>query len=176
MRTSNIIGPWPDPLHALTSRYWRRDVYLQNNKDGSARSLQAPAQPWGQYQYHRPLNGTILHLKNPVVLAPRTSRRRPIVLYQETSACYRSTPTHIGILLTPPINAKPYHVGIHWTAITEHSQISTHVPGFQSFLRAWRWRPIVFYQEPSAFYRSTPTHSGILLTLMLLVANLANTK
>ena len=30
---------------------------------------------------------------------------------------------------------KPYHVGIHWKALTEYSQISTHVPWFQSFFR-----------------------------------------
>ena len=29
--------------------------------------------------------------------------------------------------------SKPCHVGIHWTALTEYSQMSTHVPGFQSF-------------------------------------------
>ena len=28
---------------------------------------------------------------------------------------------------------KPCHVGIHWIALTEHSQMSTHMPGFQSF-------------------------------------------
>ena len=27
----------------------------------------------------------------------------------------------------------PCHVGIHWIALAEHSQVSTHVPGFQSF-------------------------------------------
>ena len=29
--------------------------------------------------------------------------------------------------------SKPYHVGIHWIALTECSRVSTHVPGFQSF-------------------------------------------
>ena len=29
----------------------------------------------------------------------------------------------------------PCHFGIHWTALIEYSYISTHVPGFQSFLR-----------------------------------------
>ena len=29
--------------------------------------------------------------------------------------------------------SKPYHVGIHWKAQDEYSQMSTHVPGFQSF-------------------------------------------
>ena len=29
--------------------------------------------------------------------------------------------------------SKPYHVGIHWIALAEHSQMSTHVPGFHSF-------------------------------------------
>ena len=28
--------------------------------------------------------------------------------------------------------SKPGHVGIHWKALTEYSQMSTHVPGFQS--------------------------------------------
>ena len=28
---------------------------------------------------------------------------------------------------------KPCHVGIHWKALAEYSQMSTHVPGFQSF-------------------------------------------
>ena len=27
---------------------------------------------------------------------------------------------------------KPCHVGIHWIALVEYSQMSTHVPGFQS--------------------------------------------
>ena len=31
--------------------------------------------------------------------------------------------------------SKPYHVGIHLIALAEHSQMSTHVPGFQSFFR-----------------------------------------
>ena len=33
------------------------------------------------------------------------------------------------------IPSKPCHVGIHWIALTEYSQMSTHVPGFQSFFR-----------------------------------------
>ena len=28
--------------------------------------------------------------------------------------------------------SKPCQIGIHWKALTEHSQKSTHVPGFQS--------------------------------------------
>ena len=32
---------------------------------------------------------------------------------------------------------KPCHVGIHCIALAEHSQMSTHVPGFQSFLRVF---------------------------------------
>ena len=31
--------------------------------------------------------------------------------------------------------SKPYHVGIHWIAFTEYSQISNHVPGFHSSFR-----------------------------------------
>ena len=27
------------------------------------------------------------------------------------------------------------HVGIHWKVLTEYYQMSTHVPGFQSFFR-----------------------------------------
>ena len=30
-------------------------------------------------------------------------------------------------------SSKPYHVGIHWIALAEFSQISTNVPGFLSF-------------------------------------------
>ena len=30
-------------------------------------------------------------------------------------------------------SSKPYHVGIHWIALTEYSQMSTHMPWFQSF-------------------------------------------
>ena len=30
---------------------------------------------------------------------------------------------------------KPCHVGIHWRALAEYSQMSTHLPGFQSFFR-----------------------------------------
>ena len=29
--------------------------------------------------------------------------------------------------------SKPCHVGIHWIALAEYSQMSTHMPGFQSF-------------------------------------------
>ena len=28
---------------------------------------------------------------------------------------------------------EPCHVGIHWIALTEYSQMSTHLPGFRSF-------------------------------------------
>ena len=31
--------------------------------------------------------------------------------------------------------SKACHAGIRWIALTEHSQMSTYVPGFQSFLR-----------------------------------------
>ena len=30
---------------------------------------------------------------------------------------------------------KPCHVGIHWIALAEHSQMSTHLPGFRPFFR-----------------------------------------
>ena len=30
---------------------------------------------------------------------------------------------------------KPSHVGIHWIALAEYSQMRTHVQGFQSFFR-----------------------------------------
>ena len=30
--------------------------------------------------------------------------------------------------------SKPCHVGIPWIALAEYSQMSTHMPGFQSFL------------------------------------------
>ena len=31
--------------------------------------------------------------------------------------------------------SNPCHVGIHWIALAEYSQMSTHMPGFQSFFR-----------------------------------------
>ena len=31
----------------------------------------------------------------------------------------------------------PDHVGIHWIALAEYSQMSTNMPGFQSFLRCF---------------------------------------
>ena len=33
--------------------------------------------------------------------------------------------------------SKPCHFGIYWIALTEYSQMSTHVPGFQSFFRGF---------------------------------------
>ena len=30
-------------------------------------------------------------------------------------------------------SSKASHVGIHWKALPEYSQMSTHLPGFQSF-------------------------------------------
>ena len=32
---------------------------------------------------------------------------------------------------------KPCHVGINWIALTEYSQMSTHLAGFQSILGFW---------------------------------------
>ena len=32
---------------------------------------------------------------------------------------------------------KPCHVGIHWKALTEYLHMSTHLPGFRSFLRVF---------------------------------------
>ena len=32
---------------------------------------------------------------------------------------------------------EPSCVGIHWIALAEYSQMSTHVPGFQSFFRVF---------------------------------------
>ena len=34
-----------------------------------------------------------------------------------------------------PVMSKLCHVDIHWKALIEYSQVSTHVPGFQSFFR-----------------------------------------
>ena len=34
-------------------------------------------------------------------------------------------------------SSKPCHVGIHWIALAEYSEISTHMPGFQSFFRVF---------------------------------------
>ena len=31
--------------------------------------------------------------------------------------------------------SKPFHVGIHWIALAESFQMSTHLPGFQSCFR-----------------------------------------
>ena len=33
--------------------------------------------------------------------------------------------------------SKPCHVGIHWIALAEYSQMSTHLPGAKSFLRVF---------------------------------------
>ena len=33
--------------------------------------------------------------------------------------------------------SEPCHVGIYWKALAEHFQMSTHVPGFQSFRRCF---------------------------------------
>ena len=36
-------------------------------------------------------------------------------------------------------SSKPCHVGIHWIALSEYSQMSTHMPGFQSFSGFFAW-------------------------------------
>ena len=67
--------------------------------------------------------------------------------------------------------SEPCHVGIHWIALAEPSQMSTHMPGFQSFFRFFR---IILYwpnKSPAAYGFSI---NG--LTLMLRMANLAITK
>ena len=33
------------------------------------------------------------------------------------------------VILFKPL--KPFHVGIHWIVLSEYSQVSTHMPGFQ---------------------------------------------
>ena len=40
-----------------------------------------------------------------------------------------------GIFFLKP--SKPYLVGIHWIALAEYYQMSSHVPGFQSFFRVF---------------------------------------
>ena len=52
---------------------------------------------------------------------------------------------------------KPYHVGIDCIALAEYSQMSTHVPGFQSF-----------FQEPIV---STPKNIQILHSAQLVFNN-----
>ena len=37
--------------------------------------------------------------------------------------------------------SKPSHVGIHWIALAEYSQMSTHVPGFQYFFSIILYSP-----------------------------------
>ena len=44
--------------------------------------------------------------------------------------------------------SKPYHVGIHWIALAEYSQMSTRVPGFQSF--SWFLRHFVLAKLDSS--------------------------
>ena len=40
-------------------------------------------------------------------------------------------------LLSYKAPSETCHVGIHWIALVEYSQMSTHVPGFQSFFRSF---------------------------------------
>ena len=40
-------------------------------------------------------------------------------------------------------------VGIHWNSLVEHSQMSTHVPGFQSFSRFFCFGQIGHQQHKS---------------------------
>ena len=46
--------------------------------------------------------------------------------------------------------SKPCHVGIHWIAVTEYSQMSTHVPGFQSFFRYFASLCVLANSAPSS--------------------------
>ena len=61
--------------------------------------------------------------------------------------------------------SKPCHVGIHWIALTAYFQMSTHLPGFQSFFRVF-----------ASVCMSKISHHQQGLTLMVVVANLAITK
>ena len=93
--------------------------------------------------------------------------------------------------------SKPCHTGIHWIALVENSQIGTHLTGFQVFFRFfifyWQFWPVsgrieiisdlmhmwVTLWAVSAQH-ARPLDQGSapadILTLMLLVANSANTK
>ena len=33
--------------------------------------------------------------------------------------------------------SKPYHIGIHWIVLTENTQMSTQLPGFQPFFKGF---------------------------------------
>ena len=72
--------------------------------------------------------------------------------------------------------SKPCHVGIHWIALTEYSQMSTHLPEFRSFLRFFAsfCNGQISHQQ----HRGKRVSIDVLTcyTLMLLVADLANTK
>ena len=58
--------------------------------------------------------------------------------------------------------SKPCLVGIHWKALAEYSQMSTHVPGFQSFFQVFS---IILYWlnlPPNQAICSTPVWTQIL--------------
>ena len=91
--------------------------------------------------------------------------------------------------------SKPCHVGVHWKALAEYSQMSTHLPGFAKFflnhfvlaklatssirVKTLHWAFYEFMCSPSfchSYYCSMWESQVRLLTLMLLVANSTNTK
>ena len=47
---------------------------------------------------------------------------------------YNAEATFVKSTRSQRFKSKSCHVGIHWKALTECSQMSTHVPGLQSFL------------------------------------------
>ena len=46
--------------------------------------------------------------------------------------------------------SKPCHLGIHWIALAEHSNVGTHVPRFQSFFKVFAWFCIGQISQPAA--------------------------
>ena len=84
------------------------------------------------------------------------------------------------------LSSKAYicHVSIHWIALAEYFQMGTHLPGFQSFL-SFLHRFVLTKLATSSIrvkrrniyqLNSTIGFMNTSLTLMLVVAKLANTK
>ena len=56
---------------------------------------------------------------------------------------------------------KPCHVGIHWKALTEFFQMSTHVPGFQSFFSGFLHHFVIAKLASRSMYRLTAANSEV---------------
>ena len=78
------------------------------------------------------LTGRLVHGLN-IFIVGLSSEWVPVTTYSQQRSLAKRALNHLNADSTF-VHGRKMHVGIHWIAFAEYSQMSTHLLGFQSFL------------------------------------------